>query len=73
MTLGNLTPVIESIQRQRGYTLDDEHKGKVSTSAWRTRERQAVEKALSYEPSPPALDVRIQHVEKRAGYELRSI
>ncbi|MBV9084242.1 MAG: acetylxylan esterase [Acidobacteriaceae bacterium] len=71
--LGSLTPIIDSIQRERGYTLDYEHKGNVSTEAWRQRGRDAVEKALSYEPEPTPLDVRVERTEKRSGYELRTI
>ncbi len=71
--LGNLTPIMGSIQRERGYAFDYEHKGSLDTEAWRKRGRDAVEKALSYEPKPVPLDVRIERTEKRPGYELRTI
>src|ERR1700681_886362 len=39
--LGNLTPIIDSIQLERGYALDYEHRGSLSTTAWRMRGRGA--------------------------------
>ena len=33
--LGNLTPIMEAIQSERGYALDYEHKGSLSLETWR--------------------------------------
>lgn len=71
--LGNLTPIIDSIQQERGYAYAYEHKGALSTEAWRKRGRDAVEKALSYEPKPVPLDLQVHRTAKGNGYELRVI
>ena len=71
--LGSLTPIMESIQRERGYALDYEHKGALPLDQWRKRGREAVERALSYAPKPVPLDLKVHRTEKRKGYELRTI
>jgi dienelactone hydrolase len=71
--LGNLTPIMESIQRERGYALDYAHKGALPLEQWRQRGREAVEQALSYAPKPAPLDLQVHRTEKRKGYELRAI
>ncbi len=71
--LGNLTPIMESIQRERGYPFDYDHKGSLGLEGWRKRGRDAVERALSYEPKPVPLDLKVHRNEKRDGYELRVI
>jgi dienelactone hydrolase len=71
--LGNLTPIMESIQRDRGYALDYAHKGALPFEQWRQRGREAVERALSYAPQPVPLDLKVHRTEKRKGYELRAI
>ena len=71
--LGNLTPILGSIQRERGFAFDYEHKGSLSLEQWRKRGRAAVEQSLSYEPKPVPLDLQVHKTEKRKGYELRAI
>jgi dienelactone hydrolase len=71
--LGNLTPIMDAIQQERGYAYDYEHRGNLSTQAWRKRGRDAVEKALSYEPKPVPLDLHVHRTAKGNGYELRVI
>jgi len=72
-SLGSLTPIMESIQRERGYAFDYEHNGGLTLEQWRKRGRDAVEKALSYEPKPVPLDLKIARTDKRDGYEVRTI
>ena len=71
--LGSLTPIIDSIQQDRGYAYDYEHKGTLSTEAWRQRGRAAVETALSYQPKLVPLDLQVQRTVKGNGYELRVV
>ncbi len=69
--LGSLRPVIESVQRARGYPLAYEHKGSAPLEEWRKRGRAAVEQALSYNPPAAALDAQTHRTERYRGYELR--
>ena len=71
--LGNLTPVIRSIQKERGFPMDYAHRQGISVEEWRARGRAEVQRALSYSPKTVPLDVKVHAVEKRAGYELRII
>jgi dienelactone hydrolase len=71
--LGGLTPIMESIQRERGYAFDYEHRGSLSLEQWRMRGRGAVERALSYEPKAVPLDLQVHRSDKREGYELRVV
>jgi hypothetical protein len=71
--LGSLTPIMERIQRERGYAFDYEHKGNLSVEQWRKRGRAAVERSLSYEPKMVPLDIQVHRTEKRDGYEFRLI
>ncbi len=71
--LGNLTPIIQAIQQERGHAFDYQHKGGLSLEQWRKRGRDAVEKALSYDPKPVSLDLKVHRTEKRNGYEFRVV
>jgi hypothetical protein len=71
--LGNLTPVIRSIQKERGFPMDYAHRQGISVEEWRARGRAEVQRALSYSPKTVPLDAKVHAVEKRAGYELRVI
>jgi dienelactone hydrolase len=71
--LGNLAPVIRSIQKERGFPMDYAHRQGLSVEEWRTRGRAEVQRALSYSPKTVPLDAKVHAVEKRAGYELRVI
>jgi dienelactone hydrolase len=70
--LGNLAPVIASIQRERGFPLAYANR-KVSVRQWQKLGRAEVQRALSYAPKPVPLDVKVHSVTKRDGYEIRSI
>jgi dienelactone hydrolase len=71
--LGNLAPVARSIQQERGFPLAYERRGNLGVEEWRRRGRAAVQRFLSYSPKPVPLDLKVQSVEKRDGYELRVV
>jgi dienelactone hydrolase len=71
--LGNLAPIIRSIHEDVGFTLDYEHRGHKSLKQWRTRGRAQVERTLCYSPRTVPLDLRVEKVLKREGYETRKI
>jgi dienelactone hydrolase len=71
--LGNLAPVIRSIQKDQGFPMDYAHRKGLSVDAWRARGRAEIQRALSYAPKPVALDTKVHAIEKRQGYELRVI
>jgi dienelactone hydrolase len=70
--LGNLAPVIGSIQRERGFPLSYENR-KGSVKDWRNKGRAELKKFLSFSPEPVPLDLQVHSVAKRDGYELRRI
>src|SRR5690349_15657026 len=55
--LGNLAPVISSIQRERGFPMDYAHRQGISIEQWRARGRAEVQRALSYTPRTVPLDM----------------
>ena len=71
--LGNLAPIARSIQRERGFPLDYAHRGKITVDEWRSRGRAEVRNQLSYWPDTVPLDLQVQSVVKRQGYEVRKI
>jgi dienelactone hydrolase len=71
--LGNLAPIVRSIQRERGFPMEFAGKGRLSLEEWRKRGRIEVAKALSYSPQPVPIDLRVHSVAKRDGYEVRVI
>ena len=71
--LGNLAPVVRSIQKERGFPLDYAHRSGMPLEQWRARGRAEVQHALSYSPRTVPLDVKVHAVEKRGGYEVRTI
>jgi len=71
--MGNLAPIMRSIQKERGFPMDYAHKRGMSLKEWRARGRAELERALSYSPKPVPLDIQVHNVEKRDGYELRVI
>jgi cephalosporin-C deacetylase-like acetyl esterase len=71
--LGTLTPVIQSIQRERGFPLSFAHRGGVPVETWRARGRDAVARALAYTAAPVPLDLKVHAVVPREGYEIRVI
>src|SRR5689334_3401604 len=71
--LGNLAPIMRSIQKDAGFPLDYEHRGGQSVEQWRARGRAEVERCLSYSPRIAPLDLKVHAVVKRAGYEIRVV
>lgn len=71
--LGNLAPIARSIQRERGFPMDYAHRGALSIGEWRSRGRAEVQNRLAYWPKTVPLDIRVQSVVKRPGYEIRII
>jgi hypothetical protein len=71
--LGNLAPVMRSIQQERGFPMDYAHRQGITVEQWRARGRAEVLRALSYSPKTVPLDVKVDRVEKRSGYELRVV
>jgi cephalosporin-C deacetylase-like acetyl esterase len=71
--LGSLTPILRSIQRERGFPMAFANRGTLSVEAWRARGRAEVASALAYAPKPVPLDLRVHAVAKRDGYELRTV
>jgi hypothetical protein len=71
--LGNLAPIARSIQRERGFPMEFASRGKLDVEEWRGRGRDEVAGALSYYPKPVPLDIKVQSIVKRDGYEVRII
>jgi dienelactone hydrolase len=71
--LGNLAPVIRAIQRDVGFPLDYEHRGERSLEEWRARGRAEVKRTLCYSPKSVPLDLRVEKVLRRDGYETRKV
>ncbi|MDP3073651.1 MAG: dienelactone hydrolase family protein [Opitutaceae bacterium] len=71
--LGNLAPIVNSIHAERGFPLAFEHRGALSVGEWRRQGRAEIERTLSYAPKDVPLDVRVDEVLQRPGYEIRRI
>jgi len=71
--LGNLAPIIRSIQQERGFPLDYAHRKGVSVEEWRRRGRAEVQRTLAFSPKPAPLDLRVHEVIQRPGYEIRRV
>jgi dienelactone hydrolase len=70
--LGSLAPEIKSIHRERGFPMAYANR-KSSVDEWRRRARAEVQRTLSYAPRPVPLDLKVESVAKRDGYEVRRI
>ncbi len=71
--LGSLAPIIRSIHEERGFSMDYAHRRGLSVAEWRQRGRAEVARTLSYSPQSVPLDLRVDSVVKRPGYEIRKI
>jgi len=71
--LGSLAPVIRSIHQERGFPMDWTHRGALSVDQWRRRGREEVQRTLAYAPRAVPLEVRVESVVRRAGYQVRTI
>ena len=71
--LGNLAPVVRSIQRERGFSMDYAHRGGLPLDQWRARGRAEVERALAYAPAAVPVDLKVTEVVERPGYQIRVV
>lgn len=71
--LGSLAPQVKSMHNERGFPMDYQHRGKLSVEEWRKRGRAELNRFLSYSPKQVPLDIKVEKVEKRDGYEVRTI
>ncbi|MGH9722748.1 MAG: dienelactone hydrolase family protein [Bryobacteraceae bacterium] len=71
--LGNLAPIAGSIQKERGFPMAYRERKGLALEEWRRRGRAEVQRALSYFPRAVPLDVKVHRVDKRDGYEVRTI
>ncbi|MGH9426342.1 MAG: dienelactone hydrolase family protein [Terriglobia bacterium] len=71
--LGNLAPIIRSIQQETGFPLAYENCKGMSVKEWQRRGRAELERTLCYSPKPVPLDVKVESVMPREGYEIRKI
>jgi dienelactone hydrolase len=71
--LGSLAPIARSIHQARGFPMDYAHRKGTPLAEWRRRGRAEVQRALAYSPAAIPLDVKVEAVTKRAGYEIRTI
>jgi dienelactone hydrolase len=71
--LGNLAPVMRSIQSERGFPLDYQHRNGLPVKEWRARGRAELDRRLSYSPKTVPLDLKVHSVVKRTGYEIRVV
>jgi len=53
--------------------MDYAHRGSLSLEEWRQRGRAEVKRTLSYFPQPVPLDLKIESITKRQGYEIRVV
>lgn len=71
--LGNLAPVIQSIQEERGFPLDFPSRGDLTVANWSRAGRDKLQEHLSYSPASVPLDIQVHKVFKRDVYEVRLI
>jgi len=71
--LGNLAPVIRSIQKEQGFPLAYSSRKGMSADAWRRAARSEVQRELSFSPGEVPLDLKVHAVVRRDGYEIRTV
>jgi dienelactone hydrolase len=71
--LGNLAPIIRSIQQEQGFPMAYTNRKGTSVAEWRHRGRAEVQRELSFSPKPGPLDLKVHSVVKREGYEIRVV
>jgi dienelactone hydrolase len=71
--LGNLMPILASIQKETGFPMDYAHRKRVSLEEWRRRGREQIRRTLSYSPKQVPLNLEVHDTVKRRGYTLRVI
>jgi len=71
--LGSLAPIIRAIQQDTGFPLAFENRKGVSVTEWQRRGRVEMERTLSYSPKQVPLDLKVERVIVRQGYETRIV
>ncbi len=71
--LGNLAPIIRAIQQDTGFPLAFENRKSMSVAEWQRRGRTELQRTLSYSPRTVPLDLKVEQVIARQGYETRRI
>ena len=71
--LGNLAPIVRLIQQETGFPMAYENRQGMSVEEWQRRGRAELERTLCYSPKPVPLDVKVESVMHRQGYEIRKI
>jgi dienelactone hydrolase len=71
--LGNLAPIIRAIQQDTGFPLAFENRKGMSVGEWQRRGRAELQRTLSYSPRSVPLDLKVEQVIVRPGYETRRI
>ena len=71
--LGNLAPIIRAIQQDTGFPLAFENRKGMSVGEWQLRGRAELQRTLSYSPRSVPLDLKVEQVIVRQGYETRRI
>ena len=71
--LGNLAPILQSIQKERGFPLDFSRRGDRTVDEWVRAGRAKLQEHLSYTPESAPLDIKVHKVLKRDTYETRLI
>ena len=71
--LGNLAPIMGSIQKETGFGMDYWHRNGMPVEQWREKGRAVVQRTLSYAPNHTPLDLKVHSVVRRSGYEIRVV
>lgn len=71
--IGNISPIITEIHESRKFPMDFANRGAKSVSEWQELGRAEVQRILAFNPEDVPLDITVNSVEKRAGYEIRTI
>ena len=71
--LGNLAPIIRAIQQDTGFPMAFENRKGISVEEWQRRGRAELQRTLSYSPRSVPLDLKVEQVIVRQGYETRRI
>jgi len=71
--LGSLAPVVRSIQKDQGFPLSYENRRGLPLKEWKRKGRVEVQRAMSCWPKSVPLDLKVHTVERREGYEVRTV
>lgn len=71
--LGNLAEIMLAIRREEFQSLSFESCRSWPHRVWRETARALIKKCLRYNPAPVPLDLKVEAIEKRDGYEWRRV